>query len=172
MKNIFITAPRGYGKTTALKKTIGLIDKQVSGFEVGKKFMTDSKEFYICDIENTSYNCLIAYSKSNSKPVANIEGFENHGCEILKKAISSENIIIMDEIGFLEENAPKFKQSVIDSLNSSNIVIGVLKKFNGEFINYIKSRDDVLVLELTLENRDDIPNQILKHIRRFECNEI
>lgn len=172
MKNIFITAPRGYGKTTALKKTIALIDKQVSGFEVGKKFMPDSKEFYICDIENSAYNCLIAYSKSNSKPVANIEGFENHGCEILKKAMSSKNVIIMDEIGFLEESALKFKQSVIDSLDSSNVVIGVLKKFNGEFINYIKSRDDVLVLELTLENRDDIPKQILKQVRRFECNEI
>ena len=172
MKNIFITAARGYGKTIALNKTIHLLNKEVSGFESRKKIMENEKEFYIYDIQDTSSNSLIAYSNTNTKPIANIEGFENFGCEILKKAISSENTIIMDEIGFLEENAPKFKQSVIDSLYSTNIVIGVLKKFNGEFINYIKSRDDVLLLELTLENRDDIPNQIEKYVRRFECNEI
>lgn len=167
MKNIFITGARGYGKTTAINKTIHLLNKEVSGFESRKKIMTNEKEFYIYDILDKKSDCLIAYANINSNPIANIEGFENLGCEILKKAILSDNVIIMDEIGFLEENAPKFKQCVIDSLDSSNIVIGVLKKFNGKFINYIKSRNDVILIELTLENRNEIPNQILKHIKRI-----
>ena len=52
---------------------------------------------------------------------------------VLEKSFHERNAIIMDELGFMESKAYKFKDIVLKLLDSSNTVIGVLKKRDCEF---------------------------------------
>ncbi len=46
-------------------------------------------------------------------------------------------------------------------LNSNKVVLGVLKEFHSPFLNEIRSRKDISILKVTLNNRDYITNHIL-----------
>lgn len=52
----------------------------------------------------------------------------------------------------------------MNALDSNKIVLGVLKDFNGDFINKIKKRKDVIIFRVTKENRNILPEIIYKKI--------
>lgn len=54
----------------------------------------------------------------------------------------------MDEIGVLERDASKFKEEIIKCLNSDQLVIGVIKKKDNEFLNYIKFNKGNIIIDI------------------------
>ncbi|MGE5237509.1 MAG: nucleoside-triphosphatase, partial [Chloroflexota bacterium] len=73
-------------------------------------------------------------------------------------------IIILDEIGKMECFAQAFKYATLTALDSPNIVIGTITLGGGEFITRVRSREDVDLREVTLQNRDSLPDLILERI--------
>lgn len=168
MYNLFLTAPSGTGKSTIIKKVINDLNIELGGFEV-KKCSTKNNKIYfdmISFIDKKSNN-IIGECFKGKKPTSNIYTFENKGVEILNTSLKNRNLIILDEIGFLEENAENFKDSVRKILNSNKIVLGVLKEFNSPFLNEIRNRPDIYFLPVTLKNRNQIPNHILSILKNW-----
>ena len=67
----------------------------------------------------------------------------------------------------------KFKKEIINCLDNNKFVIGVLRKMNDEFIDYIKRREDTLVIDIEnidYESREDICNNIISIINEEERN--
>ncbi len=54
-------------------------------------------------------NNIIGECMENKKTLPNLYTFENKGVEILNTSLTNSDLIILDEIGFLEEKAEKFK---------------------------------------------------------------
>jgi len=75
------------------------------------------------------------------------------------------SIIILDEIGKMECFSLKFKEAALRALDSSNIVIGTITLGGDEFIQNIKKRGDIEIIEVTLKNRDRLPNVIFEKIK-------
>jgi nucleoside-triphosphatase len=50
---------------------------------------------------------------------------------------------------------------VIAALDSDSPVLGTIHRRSTPFIDAIKSRPDVTVIEVTYANRDDLPGQIV-----------
>ncbi len=69
-------------------------------------------------------------------------------------------IILMDELGFFEKDALEFKEQVHRTLDSHHKVLGVLKERRNDFLNSVASRNDAKVIRVTLENRDNMVNEI------------
>lgn len=62
---------------------------------------------------------------------------------------------------------------IINCLDNNKFVIGVLRKMNDEFIDYIKRREDTLVIDIEnidYESREDICNNIISIINEEERN--
>jgi nucleoside-triphosphatase THEP1 len=57
-----------------------------------------------------------------------------------------------------------FKQAATNALDSSNIVVGTITLGGDDFIQEIKNRGDIEINEVTLDNRDSLPNLILRKI--------
>lgn len=74
------------------------------------------------------------------------------------------NIIILDEIGKMECFSPAFKQAATNAIDASNIVIGTITLGGDDFIQEIKKRQDMEISEVTVENRDLLPDIMLKKI--------
>ena len=73
-------------------------------------------------------------------------------------------IIILDEIGKMECFSPLFRETAILALDSENIVIGTITLGGGEFIEGLKKRPDMEIIEVTKENRDTLHELVLSKI--------
>ena len=74
------------------------------------------------------------------------------------------NIIILDEIGKMECFSPLFKQAALKTLDSPNVVVGTITFGGDEFIQSIKNRDDIEIIEVTMDNRNFLPDMLLEKI--------
>ena len=74
------------------------------------------------------------------------------------------NIIILDEIGKMECFSLAFKQATTNAIDAPNIVIGTITLGGDDFIQEIKKRQDMEISEVTVENRDLLPDIMLKKI--------
>jgi nucleoside-triphosphatase THEP1 len=73
------------------------------------------------------------------------------------------DIVIMDELGYLELEAYEFQLQVIKVLESSIPVLGVLRNEKNIFLEKVGAISEVV--EVKLENRDALPEILLKKIK-------
>lgn len=165
-KNIFLTGAPSSGKTTVIKKIIKNLkfrakgfyteEERIEGRRVGFVLNTlDGKRAYLAHQDIDSPYHIRRYKVS-------IENIESVAVPSIKP--QDDYIIILDEIGKMECFSERFKEAALEALNSPNIVVGTITYGGDDFIISIKKRDDIEIHEVTLENRDSLPDDILKRI--------
>ncbi len=165
-KNIFLTGAPSSGKTTVIKKLLGVLNYPFNGFyteeeRVGGKrtgFLMktiDGKKGYLAHEGIRSDIRIRRYGVS----IENIE-------QIAVPSIvpKNKNIIILDEIGKMECFSEVFKRAALGALDSKNVVVGTITFGGDEFILGIKRREDIEIHEVTPENRDMLPEMILQKV--------
>jgi nucleoside-triphosphatase len=162
MKKIFFTGEKGIGKSTLLKKIIKNIDCSIGGFIQEKEFTEETKIFKVISLYNLkdSYSIGI-YDIKKDVLYSDTNIFNVISEEILLKSLFNRELIVLDELGFMEENVALFKDTIFKILNSDKPVIGVLKECNGNFVQEIANRQDVQVIRIDENNRDLMENKIL-----------
>lgn len=163
-KHVFLTGDIQIGKSTAIDKALSILNIEVGGFRT--KGVTHQKD-------GTSNVVLF---KANGKPEtghivaerregtrkAFPEIFDTYGPVFLNE---KKTITIMDELGFLESQSEIFCSAIIETLNSDTHVLGVVRNMRTPFLDKIRNRDDVILIIVTEENRDEIPGKIVEIMR-------
>lgn len=162
-KNIFLTGSIGAGKSTAISRVLLDLQLNICGFKTKREVEGDSvKGYYIIDIVDSSFSS-IAYLDENRIIHPVIEGFETIGVRALRRASDEQyKAVIMDELGFLEEEALSFQEEVFKVLKSDKLVLGAIKKKETSFLDKVKELS--FVIEVNLENRDSIHEEIRRLI--------
>jgi len=163
--NVLVTGRPGIGKTTLIKRLIEASSLSKGGFyteEVREKGQRVGFSLTTLDGKRS----LLAHLKTKSpyrvgRYGVDIDTFEAIGVESIRKAISTNDIIIIDEIGRMELFSRKFREVVLQALKTGRVV-ATIKKGRGDFIDKIKSRKDVRVLEVNLENRETLSSKLTK----------
>ncbi|UCH82011.1 MAG: hypothetical protein JSW20_05130 [Nitrospiraceae bacterium] len=165
-KNIFLTGAPSCGKTTVIRKVISGLALPAKGFfteeeisgdrRVGFMMNTlDGRKAYLAHQDITSDFCIRRYGVS----IHNIDTVAVPSILPVANAI-----IILDEIGKMECFSDLFKEAALKALDSHNIVIGTITLGGDEFIQSIKDRADIDISEVTLGNRDSLPDIILAKV--------
>ncbi|MFQ5730246.1 MAG: nucleoside-triphosphatase, partial [Waddliaceae bacterium] len=164
-KNIFLTGAPSSGKTTVIKKVIAALPVPAKGFyteeeRVGKRvgFMMhtlDGKQGYLAHQDIPSEFHIRRYG-------VNIENIETIAVPAITPV--DRQIIILDEIGKMECFSTKFIEAATQALNSPNIVVGTITFGGTEFILRVKEREDIEIIEVTHENRDQLPEIIVRKV--------
>ncbi|KMT22259.1 nucleoside-triphosphatase [Clostridium cylindrosporum] len=173
MNNIFLTGEIQVGKTTLLNKILEKINLSIGGFQVDRtieqKGSSYIKEFFIISLINGQDSFKIATIKSVND-VCDVkvftDSFETVANTIINESLNSRNLIVLDELGTMENEATYFQESVFSVLNSPKLTLGVIKKKPGKFIDKIRKRNDVMLIEVTKENRDYLLDDILEIIEK------
>ncbi len=163
--NVLLTGRPGIGKTTLIKRLIEASSLSKGGFyteEVREKGQRVGFSLITLDGKRS----LLAHLKTKSpyrvgRYGLDIDTFEAIGVESIRKAISTNDIIIIDEIGRMELFSRKFREVVLQALKTGRVV-ATIKKGRGDFIDKIKSRKDVRVLKINLENRETLSSKLTK----------
>jgi nucleoside-triphosphatase len=162
--NILITGVPGIGKTTLVKKLakslkkyhpIGFYTEEIRKGGIRQGFglaSLDGKSSILSHVDFQSRTRIGKYR-------VDVTGFETFLGSI--DFFSTDcGLIIVDEIGKMECYSIKFKNLIVDLLDSDKIIIATVSKKGTEFIEKLKSRNDVQIFTLTLENRELLVNQI------------
>lgn len=162
-----ITGRPGVGKTTLIKeiaeelgnRTGGFYTEEIrkSGERIGFRINTlDGKRGILSGIDIDSPYRVGKYK-------VNLPEFERIALPAIEDGLSSSKVIVIDEIGPMELFSQRFKEVLLEALDSPNQVIATIKLRGSKFIDKIKSRRDVAIFNLRLKNRSDV----LKEIRRM-----
>lgn len=164
-KHVFLTGEKQIGKSTLLKRLIAESGRTFKGFQTRAYVLEGVKKGYymhsMLPMEGIENDSPISVNLNKEMVIPILETFDTLGVKIVNDALAHPGIMVMDEIGRFEGKSSDFKKAILMSLNREKQVIGVLQKTHSSFIDHIKARDDVEVIEITRENRDSIYESLL-----------
>ncbi len=167
--HVFLLGPKNIGKSTIIKKVIATLTTEqkikVGGFSTYPG-IGDDMDIYI-----SAFNDTRKYEIKNKVAKRNIYGatgipdvFNSLGMSILQN--SKSDLICMDELGFLEQDAPLFQNIILKCLGEDIPILGVIKDTPIFWLNSIKYHPNVELIPITLENRNTIVPLIVKKLKR------
>ena len=99
-----------------------------------------------------------------SKYSVHVDQFEKLVLPILDPVETPADLYVIDEIGKMELLSQPFRNMIGEFLEQpANILATISKKGNG-FVNRIKRRRDVEVIEVTRNNRDEFAEKLARRI--------
>lgn len=175
IKNIFLTGQHGVGKSCLIQRTLGnFFAASIGGFLTAPVY--DEKNsivsYRICPFNQNSSGWIFASRNWRNMPQyfhfgVDTTVFDEYGKSILAEACHRHQIVVMDELGFMEEKAYIFQKMVFQCLDAGAIVLGVIKPIRNHFLDKIRERSDVVVVEIQMENRDNIYWKLVDDICRL-----
>ena len=170
---ILLTALPRTGKSTAIHKIIQMLGiKNCGGFHteeirengerVGFRIKTLSGKTGILSHVNIESEYRI------SRYGVDLVTFEDICLEELRKAINDENVkyIIIDEIGPMQLFSEEYKKLLLELLKSKKQVIGTIFMNPYEWLDDYKKLDGIELIEVTFNNRDELPLQVVEKITK------
>ena len=162
-KHLFITGDRGSGKSYLLNSILNqtkdatymsdffnfnyLLSRRTDTPEVVIKsnLIDDGKEYVI-----GRPRTLTPVSPKKGNNMTSVEdGFINCACPAIMKHLmtSDDSVFVIDELGYLESSCGEFQEHIRTLLDNSR-VLAVIRKQSTEFLDSIKSRADVLLIDI------------------------
>jgi len=167
--HIFLTGPKQVGKSTIIQKVIERLkmkDLCIGGFCTYQGISND------LDIYINYYDRGKPYTLENKVAYRTIEGatplphtFDSLGVKILSD--TNVDIIVMDELGFLESSAELFKSKVLTLIDGIIPILGVIKEQYVPWLEQIKYHPKVETISVTQNNRDFLPELVLHKISTY-----
>jgi nucleoside-triphosphatase THEP1 len=158
-KNILLTGAPRCGKSTLVEKVINRIDKPLRGFftrelreggkRVGFSIVTlDGKKGFLAHQDLGGRYRVGKYG-------VNLKDIEEIAVPSMMPRDKNE-IIVIDEIGKMECLSRRFREALLEVLDSQNPVIGTIALKGDRFVRQIKERNDVVLMEVTEKNRNEL----------------
>lgn len=162
-KNILLTGIPRSGKSTLLNKVIkeifykkGFVTDEVrqNGERIGFDIATTSGQRYIFSRLNEESPFKVP-SASNPKNFYGVRINEIDRAVDECYKFTERDLLYLDEIGQMELYSKKFKELCSRYLDSQNTSISTISRFYvDDFIESIKKRKDIILVEISPENRE------------------
>jgi nucleoside-triphosphatase len=162
--HIFLQGPRNVGKSTVIRKTLDLLTEQgplkLGGFFTWRD--VDDQHIYMRSVqvglEQEVYR-LATYDIKAGTLCCNPQTFEQAGEHLLAESVGAD-LMLMDELGFLEEQATAFRQAVLTQISGNTPILGVLRQGDIPWHREIKASPRVMLYEASEKNRDSLPQEL------------
>ncbi len=166
---LLLTGVPGVGKTTWIRAIVKRIeDIKCAGFYTEEKRHAGQRiGFKIVTLEGEEGTLA---SVGRAQPTVgrysvHVEEFEKLALPQLDPENSPADLYVIDEIGKMELLSPRFRNKVVDLLaRPSNILATISRKGKG-FIEQLKGRNDIELIEVARANRDRLIGEIAGRIR-------
>ncbi|MBM6829428.1 hypothetical protein H9X85_07255 [Anaerotignum lactatifermentans] len=170
-RNILFTGGKGSGKSTWVRRLMKELGGPWQGFftlpyEIGGR----RKGFYfhsLAPVAHWENDVPISVQTTASGAVAVTETFEGLGSACLRQAAAA-SFVVMDELGRLEGKAARFQRAVEAVLESDAWTICAVKKKKTPFLDRLRSREDILLLDLDETTEEMAKAAIQNYLQTYE----
>jgi nucleoside-triphosphatase len=172
---VFLTGKPRVGKTTALKRIVSSLTAY--GYVVGGMLTLEINEkgvrtgFEISDILSGRKGVLAHITgegPSIGRYHVNLQDLAEVGARALDIAVEQATVIAVDEIGPMELLSPRFKASINKAFDSGKPLVGTIHYRSREpYIERIRSRNDVNIIEVTMETRERLPMMVVDSLKQM-----
>lgn len=172
--HIFLTGDVQVGKSTIIKKTLAALKlRDIGGFRsVSVPDLPDgAMSVYLIPAGDEhpmmgNWN-RVGIRKGCGRGIGKFpEAFERAGVQVLKGA-EGMPLILMDEVGRMESAAAQFSERILELLDGSAPILGVVQKIaDTKLTNAIRQHPNVRVLTVTKENREKLAEEVLRLVSK------
>lgn len=165
MKNFLLTGLPGAGKTTVMVKLARLLGPWAAGFYTAE-IRAGSRRVGFEVVTLGGKRDVLAHVAFPAKERVGRYGVRPEGLkealQEIKQALEAKvpKCLLIDEIGKMELLVPGFAEAVLEALEALVPVVATVLFRPHPFADALKRRPDVKVLEVTRENRDDLPARL------------
>lgn len=159
---IFLTGARRIGKSTVIDRVLTQLQCSIGGFRTG-----------FADAEHTKLELVslatderetVMRRDGNGTRTVYAQGFDTLGVSALE---GDAELLVADELGFLEEDARAFQSAVLRALCGDTPMLGVLRQDKNGWLDAVRSHPRVQLLTVNTENRDSIPAEVLEALAKL-----
>ncbi|MGC8546867.1 MAG: NTPase [Thermoplasmata archaeon] len=177
MVKVSLAGLPGVGKTQTLLKTIEILEKEgnVIGGIITEKVFEDKEPAGLKVVDWHSKDSIIFAHKSINSRIrigkfgVDLKAFDQVAIPAVKWAKDNANIIVIDEIGKVEQESKQYTDLVKEVLEMDRMMIITLhKKGRNPLLQEVKKRDDIRNLEVTQINRTLLPYKIVQLLKGEE----
>ena len=171
-RTFLLTGRPGVGKTTIIQAVIARLGTSAGGFytqeirEHGQRtgfrlVALDGASGMLAGV-NISSPCRVG------KYGVHLRDLEQVGVEALRRAVERPEVavVVIDEIGRMELCSPAFGKAVTAALDSPKTVLATVMARSHPWVDAVKARPKVTLVEVTLANRQALPEQILHWLQQ------
>lgn len=164
-KNFLFTGPPGCGKTTVVKNIAQSLGARAGGFyteelrQEGRRvgfwiISLDGQRGILAEVGFPSRHRVGKYG-------VKLGEFERIGVASLREALAKADVLIADEIGKMELFSAKFKEVLLDCLDSPKPVLATVKESPDPFVDMLKKREDVELFKVSRSDSEKIRREVL-----------
>jgi nucleoside-triphosphatase len=171
---ILLTGRPGVGKTTALRRIVEGLEGSAGGFYT-REVRTGGRRtgFELVTLEGE--RALLATTDPSAelgRPVSfgryrvDLEAIDAVGVPALVLALQQGRVVVVDEIGPMEIRSARFREAILKILDGEAPVVGTIYGRPQPFADRVKAHPRARVREITMDNRDALPGEVLAELHR------
>ena len=86
--------------------------------------------------------------------------FDRVGAKLLTDPPARARILLMDELGLIEQGEAAFVNGVLGALDGDRPVLGVVKPIPSPWLDRVRNHPSVRVIPVDPDNRDRLPREV------------
>ncbi|MEE8185587.1 MAG: NTPase [Thermodesulfobacteriota bacterium] len=175
MKNILLTGRPRVGKSTLILHVIERLReigyKNIGGFYTLEVLQEGRRKGFAIHTLDGRVGRLAEVGLESrfrlGKYGIDMEEFKSVALSALKDAIQWNNIIVVDEIGYMELKSHRFRELLGIALDSPQPLLATVMRSHFDYVDTIKARRDVLLITVRADNRDRLVGEIVERIENL-----
>jgi nucleoside-triphosphatase len=164
-KKILITGRPGVGKTTVIRRVVAGGVRLAGGF-VTEEIRRGGRRlgFRVEDLHSGADGILAHVDRKGRPRVGkygvDVASFDRVGVQALREAMGRQGCVIIDEIGKMELCSQAFAEAAAAAMDADHPVLGTIPIHRHPFLDELRQRKDVTLVEVTFTNRDALPARL------------
>ncbi len=169
-RHLLICGERGAGKSTLIRRLLDESGLCAAGFLTVREQTADENGFYPVYLHPVAKERRCG--KENLVGLIGGSGicrfpqvFDTLGADCIRDG--SGDVLVMDELGFLEDEAKEFQAAVLHALEGDKPVIAAVKAKKTPFLDAVRASENALVVSVDESDRDALFGELLPIVRAW-----
>ena len=173
-RHLLLCGERGVGKSTLIRRLLERNAREIGGFVTKRLPDADENGFFPIYLypaaqredERRNQEANLVGTCDSRSSVRYPEVFDGLGVRLIESAPRG-GLILMDELGFLENDAEAFQAAVLRALSGDTPVLAAVKPRDTPFLRAVREHRNAELVYIDEENRGALLAQLLPHILQW-----